>query len=116
MVEALPANVGPNFAESEEQRVQEVDMHAFDQLQIARQSRPSLMQSESNKLPLHLCRRPDRKTMNEEEYEDSFREMLENRLYLDNVERQAFGQVVKQGVPPRLRAQFWNLCTGIHMY
>ena len=42
--------------------------------------------------------------MSEDEYEDSFREMLENRLYLDNMEREAFGKVVKQGVPPRLRA------------
>lgn len=54
--------------------------------------------------------------MAEAEYEDSFREMIENRLYLDNVEREAFGKVVKQGVPSTLRGKFWNLCTGIHMY
>jgi len=63
-----------------------------------------------------LCRKPDRKGMSGGEFEESFREMLENRLYLDNVEREAFGKVVKQGVPASLRAQFWNLCTGIHMY
>ena len=54
--------------------------------------------------------------MTDADYEDSFREMLDSRLYLDNVEREAFGKVVKQGIPPSLRANFWNLCTGIHMY
>ena len=24
--------------------------------------------------------------------------------------------VVKQGIPENKRAQFWNLCTGIHRY
>ena len=64
-------------------------------LEQERVPRASLMESESNKLPLHLCRKPERKTMTEAEYEDSFREMLENRLYLDNLEREAFGKVVK---------------------
>lgn len=85
-------------------------------LQSDRVPRPSLMTNESNKLPLHLCRVPNRKIMSDAEFEDSFREMIENRLYLDNVEREAFGKVVKQGVPENLRGKFWNLCTGIHMY
>ena len=55
--------------------------------------------------------------MTEAQYEDSFREMLANRVYLGGEEeRAAFGNVVRQGIPPSLRAEFWNLCTGIHMY
>lgn len=41
---------------------------------------------------------------------------MENRLYLEISEREAFAAVVRQGVPEELRGRFWNLCTGIHMY
>ena len=54
--------------------------------------------------------------MEEAKYESSVREMMENRIFLDDEERKAFGEVVRQGVPANLRAQFWNLCTGIYMY
>ena len=49
-------------------------------------------------------------------YEQAVREMMENRVFLDEDERQALSEVVRQGVPANLRAQFWNLCTGIYMY
>lgn len=54
--------------------------------------------------------------MDDAKYESSFAEMMNNRVFLDDEERKAFGEVVKQGVPASLRAQFWNLCTGIYMY
>lgn len=54
--------------------------------------------------------------MEDAKYESSVREMMENRMFLDDEERKAFGEVVRQGVPANLRAQFWNLCTGIYMY
>jgi hypothetical protein len=47
----------------------------------------------------------------------AFAEMLRGRVYLDDDknERDAFSKVVVQGdgIPPNLRAQFWNLCTGV---
>lgn len=54
--------------------------------------------------------------MDEGRYEAAVREMMDNRVFLDDDERRAFGEVVRQGVPDSLRAQFWNLCTGINMY
>lgn len=54
--------------------------------------------------------------MSEQEFADSFREMMDNRLYLNIDEREAFANVVRQGLPDEHRGQFWNLCTGIHMY
>lgn len=43
--------------------------------------------------------------------------MLENRIYLDTEEeRLAFGNVVRQGVPASVRADVWNLFTGVYMY
>ena len=54
-----------------------------------------MIRDEQNKLPIHLCRKPNLQTMSPEEYEESFREMLENRVNLDNEEREAFGRVVK---------------------
>ena len=58
-----------------------------------------MVQKEKNKLPISLCRKPNKLNMKEDEYIDSIREMLANRIYLDEEERQAFGLVVKQGVP-----------------
>ena len=78
--------------------------------------RKSLFEAESEKLPINLCAKPNRATMEEAKYESSVREMMENRIFLDDEERKAFGEVVRQGVPANLRAQFWNLCTGIYMY
>ena len=58
--------------------------------------------------------------MDDATFEHSMRAMMDNRIYLDqkdsSLERQAFGAVMKQGIPANCRAQFWNLCTGIHMY
>ena len=54
--------------------------------------------------------------MTAKEYEDSFREMLDSRVYIESHEREAFSKVVMQGVPENLRGQFWNLCTGVYMY
>ena len=54
--------------------------------------------------------------MDDAKYEQAVREMMENRVFLDEDERQALSEVVRQGVPANLRAQFWNLCTGIYMY
>ena len=56
--------------------------------------RQSLISQEANKLPLSLCRKPNRATMQEQEYVDSIREMMENRIYLDDKERQAFRPIV----------------------
>jgi len=71
---------------------------------------------DSKKVPLNLLRKPNRQTMKEEEYADSVREMLKDRVCLSEEERGAFGAVVRQGMPTSLRADFWNLCTGVHMY
>ena len=54
--------------------------------------------------------------MSEAEYVEAFNEMLNHRMYLENDEREAFGKVVKQGIPESLRGRFWNLCTGIYAY
>ena len=78
--------------------------------------RKSLFESESEKLPINLCAKPNLAAMGEAKYESSVREMMDNRIFLDDEERKAFGEVVRQGVPANLRAQFWNLCTGIYMY
>ena len=68
------------------------------------------------KVPLNLLRKPNRQNMQEEDYVDSIREMLRDRVCLSEDERLAFGAVVRQGMPASLRADFWNLCTGVHMY
>ena len=84
---------------------------------MAKSKATSILEADKNKLPMHLCHAPKRQNMSAAQYEDSFREMLANRVYLQNEEeRAAFGNVVRQGIPPSLRAEFWNLCTGIHMY
>jgi len=61
------------------------------------------LETEQNKLPINLCRKPNKQTMTEDEYIDSIREMMNNRIFLDEDERQAFGFVVKQGIPASLR-------------
>ena len=79
-------------------------------------ARKTLIESEADKLPIHLCAKPNKNSMEQAKYESSMREMMENRIFLNDEERKAFGDVVRQGVPASLRAQFWNLCTGIYMY
>jgi len=83
---------------------------------ISGSKRKSLFESENEKLPISLCAKPNKAVMDEAKYESAVREMMENRVFLDEDERRAFGEVVKQGIPASLRAQFWNLCTGIYMY
>ena len=50
------------------------------------------------------------------EYERIVRELMENRDFLNAEEREAFKPYVIQGIPQNQRANFWNICTGIHMY
>ena len=54
--------------------------------------------------------------MTQGEYERSIRDLMENRDFLDDDEREAFKIYVNQGIPENLRARFWNICTGIRMY
>ena len=42
--------------------------------------------------------------MDEAKYEMAVREMMDNRVFLDDEERKALGEVVKQGLPAKLRA------------
>ena len=74
------------------------------------------IEKDEKKVPLSLLRKPNRQTMSPVEYVESVRQMLKNRVCLNDEERMAFFAVVRQGFPEVLRADFWNLCTGIHMY
>lgn len=67
-------------------------------------TRKSLNDCEADKLPINLCPKPNKSSMDEAKYISSMREMMENRVFLDDEERKAFGDVVRQGVPTCLRA------------
>ena len=55
-----------------------------------------LKDSEVNKLDLKThCEKPNREVMGEAKFESSVREMMSNRIYLDEDERKEFGDVVK---------------------
>ena len=58
-------------------------------------ARKTLIECEADKLPIHLCAKPNKTTMEQAKYESSMREMMENRIFLNNEERKAFGDVVR---------------------
>ena len=61
--------------------------------------RKTLFEREADKLPVSLWAKPNKQSMDSVEYARIVRELMENRDFLNDDEREAFKPYVIQGIP-----------------